>query len=90
MNARAEIIITGRVQGVFFRQPAKHTAVEFGLAGWVRNERDGTVRIVAEGERQQLQKFVEWCKKGVQYSTVESVKVEWKEVTGEFERFEIT
>lgn len=89
MNIRAEIIITGRVQGVFFRQGVKHTALELGLVGWVRNEPDGTVRIVAQGQREQLQKLVEWCKKGTEWTKIEHVQPEWKEATGEFERFEV-
>lgn len=78
MPKHIEIKITGQVQGVFFRQAAKEVANTLGLTGWVKNEPDGSVRIVAEGEEEKLQKFAEWCKTGTEYARVENVTVTWQ------------
>jgi acylphosphatase len=56
---RYDIIFTGRVQGVNFRWTTARVAEGFAVAGWVRNEPDGSVRCVAEGEREELDRFVE-------------------------------
>ncbi len=58
------IAIFGRVQGVFFRRTVRHEASRRGIAGFVRNEPDGTVRIEAEGDEEALQEFVRWIKSG--------------------------
>lgn len=89
MNARAEIRITGLVQGVFFRQATKEMAEELGVFGWVRNESDGSVKIAAEGEKTALEKLVAWVKKGTELAKVEKVEVEWGKATGEFKEFQI-
>jgi len=85
----AKIKIIGLVQGVFFRQGIKDKAEKLGITGWIRNEPDGSVRIVAEGEEEKLQKLIEWCKKGTELARVKKVEVEWKEATKDFDRFEI-
>jgi len=86
---RIEIVIIGQVQGVFFRHGAKQKAEELGLIGWARNESDDSVRIVAEGPEEQLQKLIEWCKKGTEWARVDKVNVEWEEATGESDAFKI-
>lgn len=86
---RVEIKITGRVQGVFFRQAAKSKADELGLAGFVKNESDGSVRIIAEGEENQLQKLIEWAKVGTEFTKVEQIDIIRKEATGELDSFSI-
>ena len=89
MSRVAKIKIIGLVQGVFFRQGIKDKAEKLGITGWIRNEPDGSVRIVAEGEEEKLQKLIEWCKKGTELARVKKVEVEWKEATKDFDRFEI-
>ncbi len=59
-----EIRVTGRVQGVFFRRAARDRAEELGLAGFARNEPDGSVRLEIEGEAGALGRFLEWCRAG--------------------------
>lgn len=86
---RIEVKVYGGVQGVFFRQGVKDMAEELGLTGWVSNELDGSVKIVAEGEEENLQKLVDWCKKGTNWSKVEDIKFEWQEASGEFSSFAI-
>lgn len=86
---RIEVRIYGQVQGVFFRQGVKEMAEELGLTGWVRNEADGSVKIVVEGKEENWQKLIEWCKKGTSWAKVEEVKVERQEASGEFSSFVI-
>ena len=59
MKKQTVLKIYGRVQGVFFRDSSRRKAKELGLSGWVRNEPDGTVQIVAEGEEKSLKKLIE-------------------------------
>jgi acylphosphatase len=75
MQKRIHIIVSGRVQGVFFRDHARRTAQELGLRGLVRNQSDGTVEIVAEGDSHQLQALTDWCWEGSPGSVVADVKV---------------
>lgn len=65
------IKVYGRVQGVFFRASSKTKADEMGIRGFVRNERDETVYIEAEGEEENLKKFIDWCGQGPKYAIVE-------------------
>lgn len=86
---RVHLIVHGSVQGVFYRASAQKEAEKLGLAGWARNNSSGSVEIVAEGLRTDLEKFVVWCRQGPSGADVENVDVEWEEATGEFKRFEI-
>ena len=71
---RVHLIIEGRVQGVFFRQSSRVTALKLGLRGWVRNRSAGSVEVVAEGPSDKLDAFVEWCRRGPEAAQV--VRVE--------------
>jgi acylphosphatase len=75
--------IGGRVQGVFFRAEARDRARSLGLAGWVRNNRDGTVEAVFEGPRERVESMVRWCERGPAGARVESVEAEWETPRGE-------
>lgn len=89
MRKRLSLFIGGRVQGVFFRHGARNRAKEIALVGWVRNESDGSVRIIAEGDEENLNRLVEWCKQGTEWSEVRRLEVKWSEATGEFTSFEV-
>ena len=89
MLRRAEIRITGHVQGVLFRYYTEMRAEELTLGGTVRNLRDGGVHIVCEGEEEEIKKLIEWCERGPEGAVVESVDVTWKEYTGEFKYFRV-
>ena len=89
MMRRAEILVTGLVQGVFYRHNTKRKADEFRLTGGVRNLRDGRVGVICEGTEEDIGKLVEWCRRGPQGAVVEHVDVTWKEYTGEFKDFGI-
>jgi acylphosphatase len=63
-SARARVIVTGRVQGVFFRESTRRKAIELGLCGWVRNLPDLSVEWVAEGDASDVQALIRWCREG--------------------------
>jgi acylphosphatase len=89
MKARAHVIISGYVQGVFFRANTKREAINLGLKGFVRNLDDGRVEAVFEGEKSGIEKAIEFCKKGPRGARVDNVDVKWEEYKGEFHDFEI-
>jgi acylphosphatase len=82
------LIIKGRVQGVFYRATARKVAEEIGVTGWVKNTAEGNVEIVATGSKDQLQKFVQWCRVGPAKAIVTDVVVNDKEEAN-FKGFEI-
>jgi len=82
------LIIKGRVQGVFYRATARKVAEEIGVTGWVKNTAEGNVEIVATGSKDQLQKFVQWCRVGPAKAIVTDVLVNDKEEAN-FKGFEI-
>ena len=86
---RLHLIISGRVQMVGFRYSTKRTARSLGLTGWVRNNDDGAVEVMAEGEEEKLNQLLEFCKKGPLFAKVREVKIDWQDYQGEFEVFEI-
>lgn len=88
-KCRVRIVVSGRVQGVFFRASTRSAARRLDLAGWVRNREDGSVEITAEGERDNLNELVRWCRKGPEDARVDEVEVEWEEDLSEFEAFTI-
>lgn len=87
---RAHAIISGKVQGVFFRAETRKAALEIGVTGWVRNKADGTVEAVFEGDENRVAKMLEWCKRGSPFSNVTGVDVDWADYAGEFKEFRIT
>ncbi len=70
---RYSMTVTGKVQGVYFRASTRYKARELGLSGWVRNEEDGSVRIIAEGEENALLKLFDWAKNGSEAAEVTNV-----------------
>lgn len=66
-----KIVVSGKVQGVYFRASAQHTAIEIGIKGWVRNEPNGSVLIHAEGTEDQPRAFTKWCHRGPSAATVD-------------------
>lgn len=86
---RARAIITGRVQGVFFRAETRRAAIDRNVNGWVRNRPDGSVEAVIEGEEASVTSMLEWCWKGSPLSKVQHVDIRREPYEGEFNRFEI-
>ncbi|MFZ0133194.1 MAG: acylphosphatase [Desulfobacterales bacterium] len=89
-QARVHIVISGIVQGVFFRVETQRAAQRCGVNGWVRNRRDGTVEAVIEGERPRVEKMLDWCRTGPSRAVVDNVAVEWETYTGEMADFRVT
>ncbi len=87
---RAYTIITGKVQGVFFRMETQRAARSHGVTGWVRNKMDGSVEAVFEGEEVDVKATLRWCRTGPPHALVSRVDVTWQDYAGEFEAFEVT
>lgn len=89
---RARIRVFGRVQGVFFRKYTRDKANQIGdLRGYVRNARDGSVEIVAEGEKIRIECLVNWCKsEGSPWSRIQRVEVDWEQPRGDLHMFRIS
>ena len=84
---RVHVWVQGLVQNVGFRAYVEYNARQLGVAGWVRNVGYDTVEAVAEGERENVDRFVEAIKAGPRASRVNESKVEWENATGEFQEF---
>jgi acylphosphatase len=89
-KVRAHAIITGRVQGVFFRVETQRAARSHGVNGWVRNKTDGSVEAVFEGDEANVKAMLVWCQEGPPHAHVSHVDVTWQDYTGEFETFQVT
>jgi acylphosphatase len=83
-------LISGTVQGVFFRREVTRVARRIGVTGWVRNLPDGSVEVIAEGDTQKLDELVQFCRIGPSGARVKNVGVEWSDFKGEFRGFRIT
>ena len=81
-RARAHLVVTGRVQGVFFRAETAGTARRLGLCGWVMNRADGAVEAVFEGEKESVESAIEWARVGPGAARVQDVDVTWEEPAG--------
>jgi acylphosphatase len=79
---RRRVVVRGRVQGVFFRDTTRRMAAERGVAGWVRNRRDGAVEAVFEGEPEAVESMVRFAHEGPRGADVESVEVVEEEPEG--------
>jgi acylphosphatase len=88
-RARLRMVITGRVQGVFFRRAAAEQARNLGITGWARNLNDGSVEIIGEGKRQHLELLLSWANHGPPHGRVDGVHFQWERSEGEFGRFEV-
>jgi acylphosphatase len=82
--------VRGIVQGVCFRSFARDAAVKEGVAGWVRNLRDGSVEALFEGEADKVERMIAWCHQGSPYAFVDHVEVKEEAYEGTFERFDVT
>jgi acylphosphatase len=89
-NVRKRVIITGWVQGVFFRATLLEKASAANVKGWVRNNRDGSVEAVLEGDHNGVERVIRWCHRGPGGAVVENVQVADENYTGEFTTFSIT
>ncbi|MFW5941314.1 MAG: acylphosphatase [Chloroflexota bacterium] len=81
--------VYGRVQGVFFRDTTRREAQRRNVSGWVRNEPDGSVRVVAEGSQGALTELERFLHQGPSSARVERVETTWDDATGEFSGFRV-
>jgi len=88
-KVKAHVFVSGRVQGVFFRENSHQKAKELGIFGWVKNLADGRVEAVFEGEKEKVEKMVDWAKKGPLLAKVDNLSIKWQEYKGEFNDFVI-
>lgn len=85
----AEILVTGKVQGVWFRDFVKKNAVVLHLNGWVKNNSDGTVSAAVEGEKEIISQLINKLRIGSPLSKVQDVKVKWQPFENKFNSFKI-
>ena len=86
---RVTLKIYGDVQGVFFRRSAKLEADRLDIVGWIRNDKDGSVEVMAQGEKDKVDQFIKWCKKGPPFSKVKKVEVVNQNGLENFDEFSI-
>ena len=86
---RIRIFVTGKVQGVFFRQALKVMAIKNSVYGWVRNLKDGRVEAILEGDSDKVARLVEWSHGGPANARVEDVEIINEKFAGEFTKFEV-
>lgn len=86
---RKSVVVTGRVQGVAFRNYTQKTALDLGVKGWVKNLPNGDVEGCFEGEEHAVQALVDWCRKGPSAARVDRLIEREGRHTGEFGTFEI-
>lgn len=89
MDKAITAIVHGRVQGVFFRDSTRQKAEMLGLTGWVRNQPDGTVALLAAGPEDRLQSLIEWLQVGPTHAVVAHVDVDWCDPPAESGGFEV-
>jgi len=86
---RVHIFISGKVQGVFFRQALKVIAKKNNVVGWVRNLPDKRVETILEGDSKSVNLVVEWAKIGPANSRVDDIQISNEEFRNEFSMFEV-
>ena len=86
---RIHIFVTGRVQGVFFRQATRVIAIKNNVRGWVRNLDDGRVEILIEGDDKCIDSVIAWCDCGPANSRVDDIQINNENYLGSFENFEV-
>lgn len=86
---RVSFVVSGRVQGVWFRRFTQRKAAQLGLVGWVKNRRDGSVEGIAEGDRGRLQELLVALQRGPELARVTGVDAIYGEACGQFSTFDI-
>lgn len=89
MKIRAHVIVSGIVTGVNFRYHTKREADKYNVFGWIKNLSDDEVEAVFEGEREDLEKVIDFCKRGPSLARVDDIKIDYENFKGEFKDFRI-
>ncbi|CAN5527352.1 acylphosphatase [soil metagenome] len=82
MTIRRRLLVSGRVQGVFYRDSCRREAEEKGIAGSARNLSDGRVEVILEGDEDAINRMIDWCRRGSSQARVDSVEVEDQDPQG--------
>jgi acylphosphatase len=88
-NKMVHVFIQGRVQGVYFRQNTQKIAEKQNVKGWIRNLSDGRVEAVFEGNVSDVDKVIEWCRKGPVGAKVDDIKITEENYYNEYDEFKI-
>ncbi len=88
-RAAARLLVSGLVQGVYYRATCAEKARELGLVGWVRNLPDGRVEALAEGPRPAIHHLISWCWQGPPAARVSDVRVQWQDPSGQHTEFQV-
>jgi acylphosphatase len=89
VKSRVHVTVRGRVQGVAFRHSTAQAALEHRVTGWVRNLPDGAVEAVFEGEQEDIDAQLAWCRRGPELARVEELSVVREKYRGEFATFSV-
>jgi len=89
VKSSVHIFVTGKVQGVFFRQATKVIATKNNVTGWVKNLESGQVEILLEGDSKNVDSVTDWCHNGPANSRVDEIKIEQQKFSGEYSNFEV-
>lgn len=87
MKSCVHVLISGRVQGVWFRASTKQIAKQLRLKGWVRNNPDGNVEAVFEGDDSLIKEMLNWCHHGPRLAKVTNVEINYEEPSNGFDDF---
>ncbi|GAB4373843.1 MAG: acylphosphatase [Deltaproteobacteria bacterium] len=88
-SCEAHVVVTGKVQGVFFRASTREVAAACGVRGYVRNLPDRSVEAVLQGEREAVEKVIEFMGEGPPGALVTGIRVDWREPTADFPGFDV-
>ena len=88
-KTRAHVLVSGKVQGVYFWQNTKEVATKQNVTGWVRNLPDGRVEAVFEGGEKDVGDLIKWCQVGPPKASVQDVNVKFQKYAGEFTDFSV-
>ena len=88
-NQRMRLFVTGRVQGVFFRQSLKAKSIQNNIFGWVKNLQDGRVECLLEGTEENISKIITWAHTGPANAIVENVEIHNEEFNNKFTKFDV-
>lgn len=86
---RVHALISGRVQGIFYRASARSEAIKRNLIGWVKNTSDGKVELIAQGPKHEVDDFLDWCRSGPMLAEVTEVEVTLEEPKDDLAGFEV-
>jgi len=88
-TVRCHVRISGIVQGVCYRMETRRTAEKLGVKGWVKNQSDGTVEAVFEGDQEAVDQLIHWCYSGPKHANVTDIVKTWEESSGNYQSFDI-